>query len=65
MLVRVNRLDREQSVYKCDRCKKELNWKNKIGIYEGLPNKQPKKKYDYCFRCYRAMEIGTERGLKK
>ena len=61
MLVRVNRLDREQSVYNCDRCKKQLNWETKIAIYIGLPSRQPKKKYDLCRRCYKSFVRGVEK----
>ena len=61
MLVSVNRLDNKQSVYMCDRCKKELNWETKVAIYIGLPSRQPKKKYDLCKRCYLSFVRGVEK----
>ena len=65
MLVSRNRLDKKQSVYSCDRCKAQLSVDTKVAIYIGLPSRQPKKKYEYCFRCYKALERGTERGINK
>lgn len=61
MLVNQNKFDKKQSIYKCDRCKKQLNWENKVAIYTAPPRCSPKKKYDFCLKCYRLLIRGVEK----
>lgn len=61
MLVDKNIWDKKQSVYSCDRCRTQLSIETKIAIYVGLPSRQPKKKYDLCFKCYRSLVRGIEK----
>lgn len=65
MLISKDIKDKKQSVFKCDRCKAQLTNETKVAIYTAPPRCAPKKKYDYCFKCYRAMVRGTERGIEK
>lgn len=61
MLVDKNIWDKKQSVYSCDRCRTQLSIETKIAIYIGLPSRQPKKKWDLCFKCYRSLIRGIEK----
>ena len=61
MLVDKNIWDKKQSVYSCDRCRTQLSIETKVAIYIGLPSRQPKKKYDLCFKCYRSLVRGIEK----
>ena len=61
MLVNKNIWDRKQSVYSCDRCKAPLNYETKIAIYVALPSRQPRKKWDLCGKCYKALVKGIEK----
>lgn len=63
MLISRNNWDKSKSVYKCDRCKTKLNIDNKIGIYIGLPSRQPKKKWDLCKKCYGALVRGINKNM--
>lgn len=51
--------------YKCDRCGKELSVTEKFTIFVKKPKEQSAKKiFDYCEKCYKAMERGTKKGKK-
>lgn len=45
--------------YRCDRCDKEIGCNERVGIFVQT-NKNPKKKWDLCMKCYRALVRGIE-----
>ena len=63
MLISQNKVDRNLSVYSCDRCNAQMNIQNKISIYVALPTRQPRKKWDLCKRCYGALVRGINKKL--
>ena len=62
MIVRKDYKDKAKSVYICDRCQTELSIDNKVALYIGIYNRNMKKKWDLCKRCYKALVKGIERG---
>ena len=61
MLVKRNYQDKTMSKYKCDRCQKEISSVERFIIYvEIVRVRVKKKKYDFCSKCYRALERGVE-----
>lgn len=55
--------------YICDRCNKEISKEERKSIYvlepqSGTRFNSPRKKWDFCQRCYAAMERGVEKGPK-
>lgn len=63
MLVKRDYTDKYKSRYICDRCKKELKFDERFVISVGIiKTGVTKKKYDFCIRCYRALENGVEKG---
>ena len=65
MLVYKDLLNKEQSIYKCDRCKKEVFGKNKASLLVSILGSSPKKKWDLCSTCYGALCRGIKKGDKK
>lgn len=66
MLVKGDNKDKEKSKYLCDRCNKELTSSERFIIYvENVKLRVKKKKYDFCDRCYKALERGVEKGRCK
>ena len=62
MLVNIDYKDKEKSKYLCDRCKQELISNNRFIIYvENTKTKVKKKKYDFCSKCFMALERGVEK----
>lgn len=53
-------------IYKCDRCGAEISANDKKGIYISLTYiENPKKKWDLCPKCYKALERGIENGIRQ
>ncbi len=65
MLLKKSYTDKEKSIYKCDRCKTNLKYNEKISIHIGLPSKSAKTKWHLCKRCYAALCRGIEKGVKR
>lgn len=63
MLVKQDYTDKSKSKYICDRCKTSITYENKVAIYikTGGGNKAPKKKWDFCKRCYISLVKGVEK----
>lgn len=61
MLVSKDVTDKQQSVYKCDRCKAQLKWGSKVGLYIAFPKRTPKKTWDLCDKCFRSLVKGIEK----
>lgn len=59
MLVSLNRLNKKENVYVCDRCNKQLNNDERLIITVNY-----KKKWDFCNKCYKALERGIRKGGK-
>lgn len=65
MLINKDRIDKERSVYKCDRCKVQLTNREKIALYIAQPSRCPRKKWDLCEKCYSALVRGIDKkGVK-
>lgn len=62
MLVEKSCQKEVKSIYKCDRCGKSVDVKNKIGIYTQKHLSNSRKYCDLCLRCFRALERGIEKG---
>lgn len=61
MLIRkdTNAHEPNMTKYRCDRCDKEIGCNERAGIFVQT-NKNPKKKWDLCMKCYRALVRGIE-----
>lgn len=53
-----------KSTYSCDRCKVPLTNETRNSLYKGGHYEAPKKKWDLCDRCYRALERAIAKGKK-
>lgn len=62
MLLEINRYDKMKSKYICDRCKTLVTNEDRIIIAVGLPNKNIKRKWDLCIKCYNALYRGINKG---
>lgn len=62
MLVKKDLMDKDKSIYECDRCKKvcKRNEKMSIGIDPFCTGW--KKKWDLCTKCYKSLVRGVENG---
>ena len=57
MLLEANCRTNTKSKYKCDRCKQEMNAREKYTIYlQKSYNTNPKKYVDFCINCMKAFE---------
>lgn len=65
MIITVDKFNKENSVYECDRCKKRCNRNEKVSIGIDLHCTGWKKKYDLCTHCYKLMCRGIELFSKK
>ena len=63
MLVSKDYLGNRGSRFKCDRCKIDLTIETRHAIYIQEYKLMPKKAYDLCDRCYRALKRGIEKGV--
>ena len=62
MKVKIDFLDRKNSLYKCDMCNKEIHNRDKVDLYEHKPGMSyPKKKYDLCQRCHKILIKAIEK----
>ena len=64
MLIKANWKDGRKSIYKCDRCDKEISKKddNFYGLFIKKSNEGiARKKCDLCDRCYRALIRGINK----
>lgn len=71
MLVKIDYTGTKKSVYKCDRCEKELVM-GTDDRYKIIVNKNPTsykpnqiKFWDLCRRCYKAFDRAIEKGVPK
>lgn len=63
MLVKKDLQNRKNSIYECDRCKNKMNVYGTQKLYvQTADDLWPKKKYDFCKRCYKSMVRGVENG---
>lgn len=63
MLVTKDLINKNKSVYICDRCKIKLNVNNRNAIYSLEHNKKNKKMCDLCDKCYAKLKRGV--GIKQ
>lgn len=52
--------------YKCDRCKKDMDFKERYALYLMPPGKSTgslKKYIDLCSKCMKALHRGIKRGV--
>lgn len=63
MLIKINRFDKNKSVYECDRCKKVCKQNEKISIGIDLFCTGWKKKWDLCTHCYKSLCRGIQKGV--
>ncbi len=61
MLKTINRFDKRESKYECDRCKANIDMHNRYSVYIGEGSANAKKKWDLCKRCYKALVRGIEK----
>ena len=60
------RKDKKIRNYKCDRCEREINSLNRVGIFISIERGEvPRKKWDLCSSCYKALVKGIERGVNR
>lgn len=60
MLIKKDLRTNKNSVYKCDRCKKECGKSEKVSIGVDFYCEGWRKKYDLCLHCYKLMRRGIE-----
>lgn len=57
MTKEIDKKNKENTIYKCDMCSKEVNRKENNKIYkQSVEDKHMKKKYDLCNECYKILE---------
>lgn len=60
MLKKKSFTNREECLYECDRCKVEMNTKNRNTIYVQEGTTEKHKVCDLCNRCYKALIRGIK-----
>lgn len=60
MLIEKDGTGRGRTVFKCDRCNKYLTRDNRYGLYIQQYKFSPKKAYDLCDKCFKALKRGIE-----
>lgn len=53
------------TIFECDRCKTQINSLERKIIYIASYESNPKKKWDFCLKCYKALQKGIANGIKK
>lgn len=62
MIIKKDVNNKDNTIYRCDKCKRETTRKDNYGIFiKEAENKQPKKKWDLCEKCYKSLEKGVEK----
>ena len=64
MLLLVDKHNKNRSTYKCDRCGRIVDVKEKVGIFTQKYLQNYKKYCDLCLPCYKAFVRGIEKGAK-
>lgn len=62
MLLEKSSQKKVRSIYECDRCGRKVTKKQRIGLYIQKETETPRKYLDLCFRCFKALERGIEKG---
>jgi len=62
MILKIDRIDKNKSVYTCDYCNKTMSIEERKGIYVTNNIRQPRKKWDLCSTCFKMLERGIEKG---
>lgn len=65
MLLKINKFDKSESKYCCDRCKTLLSPMNRYTLYVAEGIREKREKWDLCKNCYRLLEKGIEKGVQK
>ena len=50
-----------KKVYVCNRCETQIKRENRMSLYTCFPKRTPRKKWDLCDKCYRALVRGIEK----
>lgn len=61
MLISTSNVDKSNSKYQCDMCKKLISPLNRIVISKGNSYENPKKRWDLCLKCFSKLERAVER----
>ena len=61
MLISINIHDKNKSTYVCDRCKVYISNLNRKAIFIAEGIEAPRKKWDLCQKCYKALERGINK----
>jgi hypothetical protein len=65
MIIYKDRTNKNNSIYECDRCKIKLE-RQKEEVYtifvKKTEDKNPKKEWDLCERCYKSLCRGIKKG---
>lgn len=62
MILKIDRIDKNKSVYTCDYCNKTMSIEERKGIYVTNNVGQPRKRWDLCNTCFKMLERGIEKG---
>lgn len=65
MVIEINKYYKEKTIYECDRCKAKVHTSQRKGIYITNETGQPNKRWDLCMNCFKLLERGIAKGIKK